>query len=157
MWISDGNYAWNRDRTKIVDENDPEAAFVLITKGQEMPEDEARTLGLLKDTAPESKAKQAPAENKANPAPPETQTEDGPGETKEEPTPPKGELPDSLGTAVLKSLAELDPPVHTFHQLRKLIATGTGEKPWYTDVKGIGEATAGKLEEAVKAAPYEEG
>ena len=157
MWISDGNYAWNRDRTKIVDENDPEAAFVLITKGQEMPEDEARQLGLLKDAAPESKAKQAPAENKANPAPPEIQAEDGPGETKEEPVPPKGELPASLGPKLLEALAALDPPVHTFHQLRKLIASGTDEKPWYEDVKGIGDATAAKLEEAVKAAPYEEG
>jgi len=70
--------------------------------------------------------------------------------------PPKGELPKSLGPKVLEILGALDPPVHTFHQLRKLIATGTEERPWYQDIKGIGPETAATLEAAAVAAPPDE-
>lgn len=63
----------------------------------------------------------------------------------------KGELPE--GFPGLKALAALDPPVHTYHQARKLIATGAD---WYKDIEGIGKPTAEKIEAAAGAAPVED-
>lgn len=72
----------------------------------------------------------------------------------EEPAALKGELPD--GFPGKKALGELDPPVHTYFRVRKLIATGTEGAPWYKDVAGIAAPTAAKIEEAVGVAPADD-
>lgn len=45
-WKSDQRLHVNADRTKIVDENDPEAAFLLAVPGTIVPEADAKRLGL---------------------------------------------------------------------------------------------------------------
>lgn len=72
----------------------------------------------------------------------------------EETAPLKGELP--AGFPSLAALAALDPPVHTYHQVRTLIATGSEGSPWYKDVKGIGPATAAAVEVAAIEGPADE-
>lgn len=71
---------------------------------------------------------------------------DGAGNVLNERAPLKGELPSDF--PALAALVALEPPVHTYHQVRTLIATGTADKPWYKDVKGIAAPTAAKVEEA---------
>lgn len=68
-----------------------------------------------------------------------------------ETTPVKGPLPEDFPGYT--SLGALDPPVHTYHQVRKLIGTGPN---WYKDIEGIGKATAEKAEAAANAAPPDE-
>lgn len=54
------------DRTQLAKEGSPEAAFVLVGPGGQLPEAEARRLGLLKNATPaEGKAVAGPPENKA--------------------------------------------------------------------------------------------
>jgi hypothetical protein len=66
MWVSDDDYCLNADRTKAVKASDPAAAFVLINKGGELDEAEAKKYGLI---AFEVKADEAPVENKADAGP----------------------------------------------------------------------------------------
>lgn len=54
----------NKDRTKVVPEDSPEAAFVLVGPGGQIPDEDAERLGLSKQGDAEAKA-QAPAGNKA--------------------------------------------------------------------------------------------
>lgn len=105
MYIADQSYYWNDDKTIVVLEDDPRAAFLIIGKGQEMPEVEARRIGLVRDEAVtetpleataksevevvkeemqqnETKAETAPAENKANLAPPENKAAKHPHKSK---------------------------------------------------------------------------
>lgn len=51
----------NADRSRLVEEDDPEAAFLLAPEGAEIPDDVARQYGLI---GGRSKA-EAPAEDKA--------------------------------------------------------------------------------------------
>lgn len=53
------------DRARVVEDGDPEAAFLYLTPGKSVPLDEARAFGLVSD---EPKGKAAPA-NKARTAP----------------------------------------------------------------------------------------
>lgn len=65
---------------------------------------------------------------------------------------PKGKLPPDF-----PAFAALDAAgFGSYGKLRKKIASGTEESPWYADVKGVGAPTAEKIEEAVKARPIEE-
>jgi hypothetical protein len=62
----------NADKSKVVAEDSPEAAYQLATKGKRIPMEQARALGLVKppkkaDT--EAKAVDAPPEDKAVKAP----------------------------------------------------------------------------------------
>lgn len=51
----------NADRTKVVEDGDPEAAFLLGNEGTEIPDDEAKRLGVKAKSASANKAKQAPS------------------------------------------------------------------------------------------------
>lgn len=72
---SDKRLYVNADRSKVVSEDSPEAAYLLVSEGGEIPEEEAKRYGLVKSskmaTAEESgtKARSAPPENKARSAP----------------------------------------------------------------------------------------
>ena len=64
----------NADKSKVVAENSPEAAYQLATKGKRIPMEQARALGLVKPPKakapePEAKAVDAPPEDKAVKAP----------------------------------------------------------------------------------------
>lgn len=64
----------------------------------------------------------------------------------------KGKLPaDIPGHAALDAAG-----IHTYSQLRKAVAKGTPETPWYTDVAGIADKTAEKIAEVLAATPAEE-
>lgn len=55
----------NADQTKVVEEGDPEAAFLFTTPGKRVSKEDAERLGLVKKAEPKAdKAKAAPA-NKA--------------------------------------------------------------------------------------------
>lgn len=56
----------NADKSKIVPEGSPEAAYLLATPGKRLSAEEAKKYGL--------KAKAAPPETKAKTAPPETKS-----------------------------------------------------------------------------------
>lgn len=67
FWISDGRYYLDAKRKKVVPEGSPEAAYLLCVPGDELPEAEAKRLGLGKKAVkgpPEDKAVK-PSENKA--------------------------------------------------------------------------------------------
>lgn len=66
MWVADRRYC-RTPSGEIVPDTHPEARTVIIGQGGEMPEHEARKLGLLKDS--ESKAILEPPENKARTLP----------------------------------------------------------------------------------------
>jgi hypothetical protein len=55
----------NADKSKIVEEDDPEASFLAIGEGQEVPDAEAKRLGLDKI---ETKQLKGPPEDKGGPA-----------------------------------------------------------------------------------------
>jgi hypothetical protein len=64
----------------------------------------------------------------------------------------KGKLPDGF-----PSKGELEAAgITTFTQLRKKIASGTEDAPWYADITGVAEGKAGKIEEALAAGSAEE-
>lgn len=70
MWTNDGPALYlNADKTKVVEEGDPEAAFLLVASGGQLPEEEAEKYGLTgkkaKAEPPSNKLKQAPGENKS--------------------------------------------------------------------------------------------
>lgn len=47
MWTADQRYYVNADKTTVVEEDAPDAAFLLVGEGGEIREDEARRLGLI--------------------------------------------------------------------------------------------------------------
>lgn len=55
----------NADKTKVVHEGDPDAAFLLVGAGSEIDESEAEKYGLKSSTNAEDKAVAAPEEDKA--------------------------------------------------------------------------------------------
>lgn len=57
MFTSTRRLYLNRDKTGVVEEGDPEAAFLLVAEGGELPHEEAEKYGLT--------TKAAPAETKA--------------------------------------------------------------------------------------------
>ena len=62
----------NADKSKVVEEDDPEAAYLAIAEGQEVPDAEAKRLGLDKV---ESKQVKGPPEDKgATTSPPARRT-----------------------------------------------------------------------------------
>ncbi len=68
LWTSDRRIFVNADRSKVVDESDPEAASLLVGEGGQLDEATAERLGLLtkaKAKAPETKAVDHPPENKS--------------------------------------------------------------------------------------------
>lgn len=54
LWLTE-------DRAKVVEDGDPNAAFLLGNEGTEVPDDEAKRLGVKAKSAPANKAKSAPA------------------------------------------------------------------------------------------------
>jgi hypothetical protein len=79
MWTNDGDDLFlTADRSAVVDANDPRAAFLLVARGGQIPIDEAEKYGLTGDqgsTAPatdeatDAKAKPTAPDNKAKAAP----------------------------------------------------------------------------------------
>lgn len=70
MQLADQNYYLDRDRRKVVTEDSPEQAFLLVGKGCEIPDDIAKrfpaVLGKGKKAADDDDAKaKSPAENKS--------------------------------------------------------------------------------------------
>jgi hypothetical protein len=57
------------DRSRVVEENDPDAAFLLVGSGCELPDLVALKYGII--VVQEEKAVEAPSENKAIQFPPE--------------------------------------------------------------------------------------
>jgi hypothetical protein len=60
----------NAERDKVVEEGDPDAAFLLLAEGQEMPDEEAKKYGLggekaVRAEVQEDKQVSAPAATKA--------------------------------------------------------------------------------------------
>ncbi len=49
------------DKESVVEDGDPKAAFLLGNEGTEVPDDEAKRLGVKAKPAPANKAKQAPS------------------------------------------------------------------------------------------------
>lgn len=52
------------DRSAVVEDGDPRAAFLLGTRGKKVSDDEAKRLGLLKEKAEASNKMRRPAANK---------------------------------------------------------------------------------------------
>lgn len=78
MLVADRRLWQTADRSCLVEDGDPEAAFLFCTPGDEVPEEEARRYGLLKVKAeppPEDKAVKAPPEDKAAEPMPEASVE----------------------------------------------------------------------------------
>ena len=63
---ADKRYYVNADRSKIVEESDPQAAHLLAAEGDDISSEDVQKYGLGK-----KKADEKPAESKAVPAPPE--------------------------------------------------------------------------------------
>lgn len=53
MWTSDRRIYVDAMRTRVVPEDSPEAAYLLVGAGGQIPEDEARRYGLIGDKAVE--------------------------------------------------------------------------------------------------------
>ena len=68
--ISEKRLYLTSDRSRVVDENSPDAAFLLVGAGCELNDAVARQYGLV--DAPEAKAIEAPPANKAIQFPPES-------------------------------------------------------------------------------------
>lgn len=66
----------NSDRTKLVAEDDPDAATLFATEGDDISDEDAKKYGVT-----------AAKETKAEAAAPEDKAEDGPAEDKSEPSP----------------------------------------------------------------------
>jgi hypothetical protein len=54
--ILDKHYWWTADRTRVVPDGDPEAAFLAFAKGHEVADTLARSYGMLRDDQPEEAA-----------------------------------------------------------------------------------------------------
>lgn len=61
-FVSDVDLYWTADKSRVVKDGDPAAAFLLVNAGRELPYGEAVRYGLIKDA--DAKA-EAPAEDKA--------------------------------------------------------------------------------------------
>jgi hypothetical protein len=57
--ILDKHYWWTADRTRVVPDGDPEAAFLAFAKGHEVADMLARSYGMLRDDQPEAAAADA--------------------------------------------------------------------------------------------------
>lgn len=64
-FVADRNLYHNADRSKVLEEGDPDAAFLAIAEGQEVPDAEAKRLGLDKV---ETKQVKGPPEDKGAPS-----------------------------------------------------------------------------------------
>jgi hypothetical protein len=64
MWISDRRLFLTADKERVVEDGDPEACFLLVGQGCELPMAEAERYGLVKPKAQE-KAMEGPSEDKA--------------------------------------------------------------------------------------------
>lgn len=53
------------DKSKVVEDGDPKAAFLLGTAGKDVPDSEAERLGLTETKAAPAEKQAAPAANKA--------------------------------------------------------------------------------------------
>lgn len=71
-YTADRRLYHNADRSRIVEEGDPDAAYLLVAEGAELPDAEAKRLGL--DAV---KAKSKPAETKRVEGPPEDKSGNG--------------------------------------------------------------------------------
>lgn len=65
VYVSDKRLHVNSDKSKVVPEDHPDAAYLLVAEGGELSDEEAAKYGLDKGKKAESK----PAENKAEAAP----------------------------------------------------------------------------------------
>lgn len=76
-FVADKHYYVDESKSIIVEESDPRAAFLLVAKGHELIEAEARRYGLVKgDDTMQAKANTGPPENKAQQGPIENKAED---------------------------------------------------------------------------------
>lgn len=67
-WTADRRLWLTSDRSRVVEDGDPEAAFQLIAPGQQMRELDARKFGLLKEAdKAEDKAAPKPADKSVRP------------------------------------------------------------------------------------------
>lgn len=72
MWTNEGASIWlTADKSLIVPEGDPRAAFLLVAAGGQIPIEEAERYGLAGDLTapPEDEKAKAAQPNKARPAP----------------------------------------------------------------------------------------
>lgn len=92
MYTSKGRYYLTADRSKVVPEGDPAAAFLYATAGREVDADEAKALGLLElDKGAAKEAAQAEPEAAADAEPePATKAVHEPPEDKAVPAPRRG-------------------------------------------------------------------
>lgn len=70
----------NADRSKVVEESDPDAAFLLATPGDVLSDEDVKRYGLNKTepkAEPESRAAEKPADAKAVTGPPENKAQTG--------------------------------------------------------------------------------
>ena len=51
---------WNSDKSKLVETGDPDAAFLAYPAGTEIPDGEARKVGLVAEVKPKPETKPAP-------------------------------------------------------------------------------------------------
>lgn len=78
---ADKHYYVNADRSRIVDRDDPSAAYLLAAEGDDISAEDVKRYGLDK---PKAKAEK-PAESKAVAGPPENKDAQKPAESKAEP------------------------------------------------------------------------
>jgi hypothetical protein len=78
-FIADKHYYVDESKSTIVDESNPRAAFLLVAKGHELSEAEARRYGLIEGNLMEAKANANPPENKAHLSPSENKATDSVG------------------------------------------------------------------------------
>ena len=60
VWTSDRRLWLTADRSKVVEDGEPGAAFLLCTPGRSIPRAQAEALGLLKAPKPEPEKKEDP-------------------------------------------------------------------------------------------------
>lgn len=64
-YISDRRLYLNADKSRVVEEGDPDASFLLVGEGGQLPDDEALQWGLKSSGKTEDKAVAGPAEDKS--------------------------------------------------------------------------------------------
>ena len=64
MWTADRRLYHDADRERILEEGDPDARFLLVGEGDELPEEEAKRLGLLKVAPKPADKARRPSRNK---------------------------------------------------------------------------------------------
>lgn len=86
---ADKRYYLNADRSRVVDEHSPDAAYLLAAEGDDITNEDVKRYGLgarkqaEEKPEPEAKSEETPAETKMQPAPPENKAVPAPKATKD--------------------------------------------------------------------------